>query len=272
MYDEKFRTYSRYLRLKGYSRRTQETYLYYNKNFLKLANKSPRDINQEDVKLYLDYLALNCNSSSSTLNLAYSALKSYYSGTYKRKFFVDLPRSKKAKKLPVVLSRDEIGKMIAHTTNPKHRTMVEILYACGLRVSELVNIKIKDIDIDRKMLHIREAKGGKDRYVPLPKKLQSVIKAQQSLKEPGEYLFTSRQRSKMATMSISKVVAQAARRVGIIKSVSPHTLRHSFATHMLENGVNLRYIQSMLGHARLETTQIYTKVAVNKFNEISDLL
>lgn len=269
MEEQDFSNFRQFLRIKGYSRRTVEAYLYYNKNFLKLANKSPRKVTKNDISNYLNYLALRLNSAASTLNLAYSALKCYYGSQYRRKFFIELPRARKNKKLPAVLSRQEIMEMIALTRNAKHHTILSLLYGCGLRVSEVVNIRMNDISLERKMLKVNQGKGNKDRYVPIPEKLIAVLMIQGILKSGEDYLFTGGgDRRKLTTMSVSLIVKDAAARAGIKHGVSPHTLRHSFATHLLENGIDIRYIQALLGHARLETTQIYTKVTDNKLSGI----
>ena len=269
MEGDNFNNFTRILRLKGYSRRTIEAYLHYNRNFLKLTNKSPREICQKDIADYLDYLVLNINAAAATLNLAYSALKNYYGAVYKRKFFVDLPRAKKEKKLPVVLSQKEAKGLINAIGNPKHKCMLSLLYGCGLRVSELLNLKMKDIDIMRRMIHVRAGKGKKDRYVNLPQALLAVLTRQSKVKYLEDYLFTSRDhKSKITTMSVQQIVKKAVENSGIAKRISPHSLRHSFATHLLEDGTDIRYIQALLGHSRLETTQIYTKVANNKIRDI----
>lgn len=272
MEEKYFYSFIQFLRLKGYSKRTIKAYLHYNKNFLKLANKSSRSVTKNDIAKYLDYLALNLNFSASSFNLAYSALKSYYGYQYHRKFFIDLPRAKKDKKLPIVLSHQEILRMISVVKNPKHKTILSLLYGCGLRVSELVNIRIKDIDLERKMLIVFSGKGRKDRYVPLPEKLIAVLAVQSMLKNSYDYLFTGRNQARLSTMSVSLIVNYASEKAGIKKNISPHVFRHSFATHLLENGTDIRYIQSLLGHSRLETTQIYTKVAKNKLGTIKSPL
>ena len=212
------------------------------------------------MRNYLEQLA-DGGSSASTINCAYSALKFYFEKILRRKFFVNIPRAKKEKKLPVVLSRDEIHKMIKAIKNPKHKCILSLLYGSGLRVSEIVKIKMEDIDLNRKMLHIREAKGSKDRYSVLPEKLIDILDGQKNIKDFSDYLFTGYDnRSPLTKMTVHKIVKQAAELAGINKNVSAHTLRHSFATHLLEDGTSVRYIQELLGHARLETTQIYTKV------------
>lgn len=265
--------FTQHLRLRGLSKSTIKSYLYYNKNFLKLANKSPREVGSDDIKNYLEKLVTKDNASTSTMNSAYSALKSYYSLLYKRKFFVDLPRAKKAKKLPVVLSKNEIGKMLKLTKNAKHKCIIAMLYGCGLRISEIIKLRIKDLCLEREVILVRAAKGKKDRYVAMPKKLIDDLAMQVGSKNMGEYLFSGRLCSRcLSTMGVYKIVKQAVKRAGIKKDVSPHTLRHSFATHLLEGGVSIRYIQKLLGHTRLETTQIYTKVASNNLNEISSPL
>lgn len=244
----------------GFSKRTQKSYLYYVKACLSWTKKSARDIQTSDIELYLNNL-VKLDLSVSTLNTAYSALKYYFEGVLKRKFFVSLPRAKKSKKLPMVLSKKEILRMIEQTKNPKHRTMIELLYGTGMRVSELVRLKMFNIDFDRNLILIKQAKGDKDRIVPLPKKLRPILVLQKNLKKSVDFLFTNYSGGRLCEASVQKVVNNSAVRSGIQKKVSPHTLRHTFATHLLEAGTDIRYIQSLLGHANISTTQIYTKVA-----------
>ncbi len=162
--------------------------------------------------------------------------------------------------------------MIEVSVNLKHKLMIQVLYCSGMRVAELRDLKIDNIDFDRKIILVKQGKGKKDRNT-----IVSATVLDNSLKyiniyRPIKYLFEGRSNRKINIRSIQKIVSDAAKLANIKKNVSPHTLRHTFATHLLENGVNLRYIQSLLGHARLETTQIYTKVASNKLGEIDDLL
>ncbi|MFH1522467.1 MAG: site-specific tyrosine recombinase/integron integrase [Patescibacteria group bacterium] len=264
------------MRLRNFSRKTIKAYLYYNKELLKFASyKSPKEINRRDIKDYLDFLIRN-NKSQSTINLAINAFKFYYNQIMQRKFFgkgLGIKRPKKEKKLPTVLSKEEIARMINAVENLKHKLMIQILYSSGLRVSELVNLRINDIDFNRKILIIKGGKGKKDRITIISRIVLDNIQKYLREFQPLEYLFENYHAGgKLSTRSVQKVVTDTARIAGINKNVTAHTLRHSFATHLLEQNVNLRYIQSLLGHARLETTQVYTKVAVNKFNEINDLL
>lgn len=275
-----FDNFVQLMKLKKFSRKTINIYVHYNIEFLKFANKSPREIKQSDIKNYLENL-VDKNVSVSTLNSAYSSLKNYYGQMYKRKFFIDLPRAKKDKKLPIVLSKEEVKKIIGAINNLKHKCLISLLYGCGLRISEVVKIKMRDIDVERKTLIVRQAKGNKDRYTILPEKIIWILKEQAIIKNKNDCLFTGQnKKDPLTVMSVNKIIKQAAQKVvmnaiknaGIDKAASAHTLRHSFATHLLEAGTNIRYIQALLGHARLETTQIYTQVANNKLLEINSPL
>lgn len=215
----------------------------------------------------------NSQAANSTLNVAINALKFYYGQILKRRFFFDIRHAKKSNYLPVVLSREEVEKMISATVNPKHQFLISLMYAAGLRVSETIKIKMRDIDLDRKMLRVYQGKGQKDRYVMLAEKLLPTLEQQIKLKRPDDYLFTGAgDEGHLTTMSAEKIVKKAAALAGIIKNVSCHTLRHSFATHLLEQGTDIRYIQELLGHKRLETTQIYTKVSSQSLKNIKSPL
>lgn len=263
------------MRLRNFSLKTVKAYLYYNNELLRFANyKSSREITNQDIKNYLDFLFTQ-NKAASTINLAINAIKFYYHKILNRKFFIGeqgIARPKKEKALPTVLSKPEIYRLIKAAPNRKHKMIIQVLYCSGLRVSELRNLKIKDIDFERKTIFVKSGKGGKDRQTIVSETVLSNLRGYLVDYNPGLYIFENHSGNKMNVRSLQLVVTEAAKNSGIKKNISAHTLRHSFATHLLENGVNLRYIQSMLGHSRLETTQIYTKVAVNKFEEIEDLL
>ncbi len=268
--DKTFENLERELKIRNYSQKTMKSYLYYNRDLLFYCQKDPREIKTEDIKKYLDYIS--SGRSASTVSVAYNAIQFYYKEIWRRSFFINIKHPKKNKYLPVVLSKQEIDRMLAVLANPKHNCIVGLLYGTGLRVGELVRIKMMDIDLDRMMLRVFQGKGKKDRMAILPKKLKSILANQDKLKKPSDYLFTNGRGGRLTEATIQKIVAGAALKAGIKKNVSPHTLRHSFATHLLESGVDIRYIQSLLGHARLETTQIYTKVALNKLEEIKSPL
>lgn len=268
--DKTFERLEQELRFRNYSKKTAKSYLYYNRDLLLFSQKDPREINSQDVKGYLDYLSTTL--SASTVSVAYNAIQFYYKEIWKRAFFVNIKHPKKNKYLPVVLSKQEVDSMLNVLKNPKHHCIVGLLYGTGLRVGELVRIKMLDIDLDRMMLRVFQGKGKKDRMVILPKRLKNILEIQRKLKKSSDFLFTNGRDGRLTETSIQKIVKNSALNAGIKKNVSPHTLRHSFATHLLESGIDIRYIQSLLGHARLETTQIYTKVAMNKLEEISSPL
>ena len=261
-----FDSLTRELRMRNYSQKTIKSYIHYNAEMLHYCGKDPREINANDIKDYLDYLARE--NSSSTVSVAYNALRFYYKEIWRRSLFANIGRPRQAKYLPVVLSKEEAAKMILMTKNPKHNCVISLLYGCGLRVSELTHTKMSDVDSGRMLLRVCQGKGKKDRMTLLPKSLKIVLENQRKLKQPGDYLFTNGRGGRLTEATIQKIVAQAASRANIAKKVTPHTLRHSFATHLLENGTDIRYIQELLGHAKLQTTQIYTHVADNSFKNI----
>lgn len=263
------------MRIRNFSPKTIKAYLYYNKELLKFAiPKSPKEISTQDIKDYLEFL-FKRKKSSSTVNLAINSFKFYYYSVLNRKFFnvnTGISRPKTEKKLPAVLAKSEVVAMINALDNIKHKLMIQILYTSGLRVSELINLKVNEIDFERKQVFVRAGKGNKDRITIISEVVLNNILKYLKIFSPSKYMFEGRDGAKLTTRTIQIVVKNAATLANIKKEVSVHTLRHTFATHLLENNTNLRYIQSLLGHARLETTQIYTKVAVNKFSEIDDLL
>jgi integrase/recombinase XerD len=171
-----------------------------------------------------------------------------------------LPLARKNKKLPVILSFQEIKQLIGSYTNPKHKLLIELSYGCGLRVSEVVNIRIKDIDLHRHTLMITDSKWKKDRQVPLPNTLLSKLEIIYNDLWSYNYLFPSQQWWMLTTHTVQLLFHQWCKRIGIKKDVTFHSLRHSFATHLLEQGVDVRYVQELLGHANIRTTQIYTHV------------
>ncbi len=264
------------MKIRNFSPKTIHIYLHYNKELLRFASfKSPKEMNKQDIKDYLDFL-FNSGKSASTVNLTINALKFYYEQVLRRKFFipnVGIKRPKKEKKLPIVLSKQEIIKMIEVINNLKHKLMIQILYGSGLRVSEAVNLQINDIDFNRNMVAIKQGKGKKDRMTILSKQIVKNIDKYLRQYRPMAYLFESYEPGeKMNIRSVQKVVMDAMKKVNINKEATAHSLRHSFATHLLEAGTDIRYIQALLGHARLETTQVYTKVANNKLRDIKSPL
>lgn len=167
---------------------------------------------------------------------------------------------KKTKKLPIILSREEIARVVASLANRKHRAMIALSYGAGLRVSEVVRLKIRDVSLQELMLHIKNAKGGKDRITIIPEKLRNDFVILMSGKEANDYVFASERGGRLCERTAQKVFKHALKKTRIMKPATFHSLRHSFATHLLENGTDLRSIQELLGHSNINTTQIYTQV------------
>lgn len=263
------------MRIRNFSPKTIQAYIYYNKELLRFANRDVREIERQDIRDYIDCL-FNLGKSSSTVNLAINALKFYYEEILRRKFFVPgagIKRPKSEKKLPVVLSKAEVIKMIDSLDNVKHKLMIRILFGSGLRVSELIDLKINDIDFFRKIITVRHGKGAKDRITIVSEQTLRYVENYLLEYQPLVYLFESHQAGqKLNVRSAQKIVEEAAKSAGVNSEVSAHSLRHSFATHLLENGTDIRYIQEILGHARLETTQIYTKVTNPSLKKIKSPL
>lgn len=263
------------MRIRNFSRKTIHAYIYYNKELLRFANKDVKEINKQDIRDYIDYL-FNTGKSSSTVNLLINALKFYYEGVLGRRFFISkegINRPKSEKKLPVVLAKEEVVMMINALDNIKHKLIIQILFGSGLRISELENLKINDIDFFRRIITIKQGKGAKDRITIISEQTLRNLEKYLVEYQPLVYLFESHvPGAKLNIRSLQKVVETAAQKAKISKDVSAHSLRHSFATSLLEAGTDIRYIQELLGHARLETTQIYTKVAVNRLETINSPL
>ncbi len=266
--------YLQKLKLKRYANSTVKNYVHSFEAFINYyKDVELLNLNENDVRTYLQKL-IQEERSNSYINIAINAIKFYYEmvlGMPNRFYAIERPR--KEYKLPKVLSKEEILSIIDHTNNIKHRCIVSLLYSAGLRRSELLNLTIKDIDSKRMVIKIKQAKGNKDRYSVLNKKVLEDLRNYYKSYNPKVYLFEGQVTGKKySSSSVLKIVRQAAEKAKIGKRVSPHMLRHSFATHLLESGVDLRYIQLLLGHNSTKTTEIYTHVATNTFMNIKDLL
>jgi integrase/recombinase XerD len=249
------------LRLKGLSETTLKTYGLHLNLFLDSCSKEIESIVEEDVKDYLSFLIAEKKYKAKSLNLVKSSLRHFFHKVVKNNILSDIGSTKVPKKLPEILTKSEVKKLLSNIKNFKHKTLVLFMYSLGLRISELTNIKIKDLNFERHFCFIREGKGGKERAIPLPKELSDKIKIFiQSRELTSEYVFYNKQGNRLSSRAIQKVVCQAAEKAGLDKRVYPHMLRASFATHMLEAGLDIRYVQHLLGHENLDTTRIYTKV------------
>lgn len=250
---------------------TIRNYIRANKELLKYTKKQPDQITKEDVK---EYIAENISGlSSSTIIVFLSAIKYAYSSIFETDPTIKIKRPKREKKTPSVLTMEETRKIINAPDNKKSKLMLNLLYACGMRVSELVNLKAKDIDLSEMIGYVRQGKGKKDRVIRIPEFLSKQLSKQIiNQKELGkEYLFTG-PKGKLSTRNIQKIVEKATQKTGIEKKVHPHTLRHSFATHLLENGEDIRKIQELLGHSDLSTTQMYTHISTEELKKVKSPL
>jgi site-specific recombinase XerD len=252
-----------------YSYKTVKGYIYYNRDLLNFTDKEPSEVSDDDIKDYLLYLAEEKESATATINQAINALKFYYGAMLKRKFLYEIKRPRKDKKLPEVLSKEEVSRVINGTANIKHKAILVAIYSGGLRLGETARLEQAHLDRDRMLIFVKGAKGRKDRYTLLSEKALQLIDQYMKRYEPRKWLFEGARAGRyISKRSIEKVFDQACERAGIKKDVSVHDLRHSFGTHLLESGVDLRYIQELLGHASSKTTEIYTHVSTKSLGKI----
>ena len=246
------------LRLRKHSRQTEKAYTLIIRKFIE-SQLQPRE-----------FLLKYTDKSRSSMRSVYFALKFFYENVLRQKFDENIPLAKNKGKLPIVLNKEEIGKMLEATLNLKHRLVLMFLYYTGIRLNEVVNLRWDDIDFQRDVIHLKTAKGEKERIIFLHEKLKRFIEYF-NIKKEG-FVFLSNLGSKYDKRTIQAIVGNAAKKAGIGKRTTPHILRHSFATHLLEAGADIRHIQKLLGHSNLQTTQIYTHVANKDIKKLADLL
>jgi len=255
------------LKISKNSNYTIRNYLRANSELLEFCGKSPDDVTEDDVK---SFMAMKLtNQASSTIIVFLSALRFAYSNILKKDVTLGIKRPKRERKIPAVLTKDEVIRLINALPNKKSKLMISLIYACGFRISELLNLKVNDLNFEEMTGYVRQAKGKKDRVFNIPKFLLKSLKKQVLNQQESnqEYLFTG-PNGKLTDRNLQKIVRIATKKAGIEKEVHPHTLRHSFATHLLENGVDIRKIQELLGHADLSTTQIYTHISTEELKKI----
>jgi len=248
------------LKYRNYSPRTQVAYRRCVEAYVRAVAPARVDVpDSERIKQFLaDKKA--AGGSAQTVNMYLSAIQFFYRHVAEMPLEVALPRARKTKKLPPVLSRMEVQKIIAAPVNMKHRCLLALAYGAGLRVSEVVALKIQDVDCEQKIVTVRGGKGGKDRLTVLSEKVIPDLRRLIAGRMGEEYVFPSERGGALSTRSAQAVFFAAARAAGVFRPASFHSLRHSFATHLLENGVDVRYVQELLGHSNIRTTQIYTHV------------
>lgn len=259
------------LRLRNYSRKTIESYIFCLADYFKYLKNIKREPDVAVIKKYL-LEKQDRGLSSQTVNLYLQAIKYFYRDICKNHENIGIKFAKTPSKLPVVLSRAEIKRIIASISNQKHRLLVALSYGCGLRVSEVIDLKVKDIDLNELTVHLKGAKGDKDRITIFPERLKNDIMNIIAGKLGNEYLFISQLGGKLSERTAQKIFENALKKCDINKEATFHSLRHSFATHLLENGVDVRYVQELLGHANIRTTQIYTKVTNPSLKKIKSPL
>jgi integrase/recombinase XerD len=247
------------MELRGYSPRSIKKYTNQVSNFAKFYNKSPEFLGEKEIRDYLHYCIMKRKLSECTVNCINSSLKFFYTKTLNRYWNMDkIARLKEPKKLPSVLSSVEVKSIFDVTENLKHKAILMTVYSAGLRVSEVCNLKITDIDSKNMQILIRQGKGKKDRYSLLSEVNLEILREYWKKYHPTEYLFSGNGRTGAITpRSVQRMLEKSIKKTGITKHTSVHTLRHSFATHLLDNGTDICYIQRLLGHSRINTTTIY---------------
>lgn len=252
---------------RGYSNRTIETYLLCINRFLKFTNKTINKISKKDVREFLEYLS-DRGKAGNTLNTYHMAIRFLFEDVLDKRIWLDIKYSKVPEKLPVVLSKEEVKNLINVISNSKHKLMISLLYGAGLRVSELINLRVKDLQIDDSYGWVRGGKGNKDRLFLIANSLKPAIKElmeKENLSEEG-FLFNSNRNDKYDVRSLQEIIKKARKKSKIEKPISCHTLRHSFATHLIEQENSLQEVQALLGHKSPETTQVYLHTAIPKIN------
>jgi integrase/recombinase XerD len=264
-------SFKNYMNFRRYSQNTIKTYADALEVFFRFyKDQAPESLNIEDIINFNTSYILKKNLSASYQNQVINAIKLFYRNRFNRAMEVDfIQRPRREKRLPNVLSKNEVKSILEAPTNLKHRAMLSLIYACGLRRSELLNLTLKDILSDRNLLFIRQSKGKKDRVVPISIKLIEILRDYYKAFKPKTWLFEGQEvGKKYSERSIQLVLNQAVIKAKIVKPVSLHWLRHSYATHLLESGTDLRYIQELLGHSSSRTTEIYTHVSTRNLQQI----
>lgn len=270
--DERLKKLNTEAKLRGFSPQTIKMYLFYNEKLLDYTKKEPVDITEDDIKDFLGYKLSDDSVSNATIALIKAALKFFYTEILGRNIS-QIKTPKRSQKLPVVLSQTEIKNLLNKTENLKHRLIIELLYSTGLRLSECINLKYSDLDLNDGIGWVRLGKGSKDRIFIISELFKKdLLDYKEKNGSDGKgYIFLVNGK-KMTNRGIQHAIKVSAERAGIDKPVHVHTLRHSFATHLLENGVDIRKIQKLLGHSNLQTTQIYTQVSNEEIKKIKSPL
>lgn len=267
-------TFEQKLTIANYSNQTIKNYISALLLFLDfISAKKVNEVSDQLIEEYLFYCKTKKHYSFSSMKQVIASIRFLYLNVLEK----PIPKAlnikiKKPDTLPVVLSREEVKKLITVTSNLKHKVIMLLIYSAGLRLGELLNLRIGDIDSGRMKIHIRQAKGKKDRYVVLSEKLLPLLREYYGKYQPRDYLIEGVKGGRYSEKSVQSIMKQALKKAGIRKKATVHTLRHSFATHLLDDGLDIRFIQELLGHVRLETTRVYTHVSTRSANKIKSPL
>jgi integrase/recombinase XerD len=258
------------MKLRRFSPKTIACYLACMKGVAKHFRKSPAELGDEEIRAYLHYLMEERKASQSVLVQTYSALKFFFANTLQKQWNAfRIPRCKQRRKLPGVLTREEVELILSATKNLKHRTILMTIYSAGLRIGEVTRLKVSDIDSGRMMIRVNEGKGLKDRYTLLGVRNLEMLRRYWKVYRPLEWLFPGRNASDPVSISaIQRVFKTSLEKAGIKRKASVHTLRHCFATHLLESGTDLYYIQRLLGHKSAGTTSVYLHITGKDIGKI----
>lgn len=261
----------RELKLRNYSPKTIKSYLGCLRDFFSQKINNSENIDIEFIRNFL-LDKKDKGFAPQTINLFLNAINFFYRDIAKSPVKIDLKFAKISKKLPIVLARSEIEKIINSIENRKHKLLISLSYGSGLRVSEAINLKIKDINLEELTIHLKNAKGNRDRLTIFPEKLKNELREFIVLRDMNDYVFASERGGKLTERTAQKIFESAIKKAEIQKDATFHSLRHSFATHLLENGVDVRYVQELLGHQNIRTTQLYTKVTNPSIKKIKSPL
>lgn len=261
----------RELKIRNYSPKTIKSYLYALQSYFSFKKRGCNKLDKENIKDFL----LNCEKkqiSAQTRNIFLHAIKFYYKNVENYNSKIDIHLAKKPSKLPVVLNRNEIDIILESPQNIKHKLLLSLAYGSGLRVSETVSLKVQDLDFQELIIYIKQAKGRKDRISVIPDKIVNKLKDWVLTKSKADFVFASERGGKISIRTAQIIFKTALKNTNIKKKATFHSLRHSFATHLLENGTDIRYVQEILGHHNIRTTQRYTQVTNPKIKNIKSPL
>ncbi len=269
---EPIKQFTQTIEIQCYSKSTIKTYKFHIKQFLKFYSS---DLKQENIEKHLYYLKTTLNYSAESLNLARASLFYFFNKILKRPITIEITKIKRKKGLPRPADRNIILKLIQHTYNLKHRTLIELAYSSGLRPFEAIKLQWNDIDIITKTVRVNEGKGSKDRISLLSDEvIKHLLDLKKEKPQDNDFIFFSQARKKnhISEKTFQKILETASKRAELEKIIVPYNLRHSFGTHLLENGTDIRYIQDLMGHSSIKTTERYTKVAKRRLMQIKSPL